>query len=211
MNGDEQVIKAELIPDFVKEFIGRIIPGLVTMALYMYWSGSGFTVAFSTTILSATILAFVFILVAAWIIGVTLDLGVYLIVYNAGRKICPKRLEKMGNFTAGLGEWYYLSKTNSWERGYLIKDAGQVVFLRSMGFICALTASVSLMSILKFPSGLNFWLPALFNYNWLYFISGLAFCLVFWCCWWMNYSSHSKHVQKLCERLRDTSKCGATH
>jgi hypothetical protein len=60
-----------IIPDFYYDLIGRIAPGFVVVAVFLYWSGSNFEVVFSTIGQS------VFALTVAWIIGTTLDAGVY--------------------------------------------------------------------------------------------------------------------------------------
>jgi len=69
MDDDTKISKPEFIPDFFREFISRIIPGMVFIGIYIFWSGKHLKVVFSDATLS------VFVLVAAWIIGVTIDVG----------------------------------------------------------------------------------------------------------------------------------------
>ena len=161
-----------VIPDFFFEFISRIIPGLVVIALCLYWSDSNLKVIFSN------IESSFFVLVASWIIGTTLDLGVFLIV----KRICPKCLLDKTK-TTDLDIWKKLCELNSWQREYYFKTQAVCIFFRGMASISALSVCLIFIitsSHLKMDSVL----PALLRHPWVYGILGVIFSIVFVWCWW---------------------------
>ena len=112
--------ETQLIPDFFYEFISRIIPGLVVIALSFYWSDSDFKAISSSLGLS------LFVLVAAWIIGTTLDVGVFMVV----KWICPGLLKKIPASHRDI--WEYLCKAKSWERESYNKAEALRIFFRNI-------------------------------------------------------------------------------
>jgi hypothetical protein len=80
MENENIIEKAALIPDFFREFISRIVPGVALIGLFIFWSGRSFKEFFSDVTVSF------FILIAAWIIGATLDIGIFSIVYFCGHR-----------------------------------------------------------------------------------------------------------------------------
>jgi hypothetical protein len=189
-----------IIPDFYYDLIGRIAPGFVAITVSVYWSGSNFEVVFSTIGQS------VFALVIAWLIGVTLDVGVYYIgtsfrldeflkcLKSNGLKIsCLKNwkralLKRSQVSKAGENHVYnYLSKASPWERGSLIKQQALLILYRNMLSICALTALICFF-MRFFPewlsSSLNSLLPVLHCHYWRYFVLTVVFSLIFAVCWW---------------------------
>ncbi|HEY1717499.1 MAG TPA: hypothetical protein VGH42_04295 [Verrucomicrobiae bacterium] len=216
MNGDDVTNKTEFIPDFYREFISRIIPGLVVIALYIYWSETDFKVVFSSYLMSS------FLLIAAWIIGVTLDVGIFLIVdlivgadkfipkpqKNPGESEPTKHQEKSleSNDNAYTDEWEYLCKAKPWERGIILKTLSQVIFFCVMFSICALAVILSLASISeRFPK-LNCGLPVLFQYKYYYLVSALVFSFVYLLCWWKNRKHFFEHIEKLLKRQKGQQK-----
>ena len=81
MDKNEMEDKAELIPDFFRELMSRIIPGLVVVFLFIYWSENKHKLALSETS------TFTLFLLPAWIIGITLDLGCYYILVTTANII----------------------------------------------------------------------------------------------------------------------------
>ena len=169
----------QVIPDFFYEFISRIIPGLVVITISLYWSDSDIKAIFSSVGLS------LFVLVAAWIIGMTLDAGGFTIV----KRICPQRfLEKIPSCHPNTHD--HLCKTNRWEREIFSKAQAQSIFFRSMTTICALSIFLT-STVTIFSSKLNSMcpallkhLPALLRHPWIYGICGFVFFFVFLSCWW---------------------------
>jgi hypothetical protein len=163
---------AQIIPDFFAEFIGRITPGLVVIALAVFWSGKNFKAVFSSVELS------VFVLAAAWIIGITLDMGIFCI----GKLFYLDRCEKLlPPLNTGEDYWKYILNAKAWERGIINKQMAQLIFFRNMMSICALMALISIA--MNFPSSLNFLLPVLDNYHQIFGILGSVFFFVFGLCW----------------------------
>ena len=162
-----------IVPDFFADLIGRIVPGFVVITLSLYFSGNDLKAAFSTFGLS------VFVLAAAWIIGVTLDVGVYCILKGP----CADKLLKLKPFPDDPHNchWDYLCNTNTWERGIINKARALSVFFRNMLFICALTALACVIA--EFVSCLNSLLPLLYSHRWRYVFLALFFSRVFYLCW----------------------------
>lgn len=140
---------AAIIPDFFFELISRIAPGFVVIVLSLYWAGSDFKAVVFTIGLS------VFMLAAAWIIGVTLDVGVYSIgkilhldkwlLRDPEGELSPVT-EKVDTEEVEYDRWEYLRKASSWERGRIIKAEAQLIFFRNMMSVCALTAVICFIS-----------------------------------------------------------------
>ena len=221
MNGDGEKNEAEFIPDFYREFISRIIPGLVVIALYLYWSNTDFKAIFPGESTGATITSSSFLFIAAWIIGVTLDVGIFLIAVQILRiiqkkfhclKHCLKKLlespmdynEQEGNNEQD--EWEYLRAANPWERGIIIKTFAQVIFFRGMFSICALTVILSVSSMIGRPEKLSDWLPVLFRMKCTCLILSLVFSLLFCLCWWQGRKGLFEHLNKLSKRQAKAEK-----
>jgi hypothetical protein len=193
---DPEPKETQIIPDFFYEFIARIIPGLVFIALCLYWSDSDFKA------ISASVGLSLFVLVAAWIIGTTLDLGVFVIV----NLICPKcLLEKIP--APHPDTWDHLCKTKSWEREIYKKTEAVCIFYRSMASICALmvflifivtTFSLTLDSVLP---ALTKHLPALLRHPWVYGILGVIFFFVFVSCWWAQKNALEAWSARFAKKL----------
>ena len=170
MSEQEEKLTA-IIPDFFAELIGRIAPGFAVIALSLYWSGSDFKAVFSTVGLS------VFVLAAAWIIGVTLDVGVFCI----GNMLRLDKLLKPFPKDDYYIHWQYLLDASEWERGIINKQRSQLIFFRNMMSVCGLTVLACI--IMEFSSRLDSLLPVLHNHHRCYGILAIVFFIVFMLCW----------------------------
>jgi|SRR5208282_3384198 len=153
---------AGLIPDFFYELIARIAPGSIAIALSIYWANGDFETVYSSGVLS------VFLLVPAWIIGVTLDLSVFSVlrpIFYRHKK--PKDLEAPKD-VKGLKGWakvvhYFIpyedptleviEKWPSLERVLFTKKKAEVIFLRIMCTLCAVIALVCMVMNPFLPLG----------------------------------------------------------
>lgn len=184
----------EIIPDFFFELISRIAPGFVVIALSLYWGGCDFKTVFSNTGLSAWMLPAA--LAAAWIIGVTLDVGVFCIGKKLrldewllqgpkdGSQADPKSgLQPDPKDHDEYKRWQYRCKSSSWERGRMGKAEAQVIFFRNMMSVCALTALICV--IMELSSSLDSLLPVLHGHPWTYLALAIFFFFIFWPSWLM--------------------------
>ena len=167
------------IPDFIYDFIGRIIPGLIVISLYLYWTGKGLECFHHTFEIS------LFILVAAWVIGVTLDEGVFFFWKLFRKSVFPG--------DDPLPRWES-------EPASLVKHKGLGIFYRSMAVICGVTISLSLsMIFLSFLttsppdvnddcvehllsdllSALTTWLPVLNSHDVIYLVLASVLFVVY--------------------------------
>jgi len=114
-----------LVPDFFFELIARIVPGLVGVLSCVYWSGRDF---------KPDHFGVLTLLVAAWVVGVTLDVGVYRIVYA----ILPEKVRhEVVPDLRPTTEFFRELPVR--DRGILFKQFALLVFLRGMMVICAVT------------------------------------------------------------------------
>ena len=195
----DEPVKGELIPEFFVEFISRIVPGLVVIFLFFYWQKDGLkNISDHKDDFSGLGLS-LFILVAAWVIGVTLDVGVFIIF----RKILKKRADDHSNKIPKIWETMHLAKP--WERGNIAKAAAQMLFFRSMVSICAIVVVLSALmeiqfllvshyrdcnfvdiipdSIMDFLSELKELFPILYEHNGFYAFISIALGVVFYYVW----------------------------
>jgi hypothetical protein len=157
------------VPDFFYELIARIIPGVVVVAISIYWSKGDFKTVYSSVGLS------VFMLVAAWIIGVTLDIGVF-----AGYKLCPEKYRQ--KITPDLSTYaWILRKLLPFDRKLVTKALALIVFFRIMTIICVFALLIC-VAMLLFPRW-DFFLPALHDHFWRYGLVSVILALVFGICW----------------------------
>jgi hypothetical protein len=122
-----------LVPDFYFELIARIIPGSIVILSFIYWSGRELKEVFSTFGVSALLL------MAAWIIGVILDLGLY--------AACPKMLAPP-ELSSSLET---VRALQPWDRRIYFKQYALLIFLRGMAVVCGLTALITVL--MRFCSG----------------------------------------------------------
>lgn len=211
-----------IIPDFFFELIGRIAPGFVVIALSLYWTGSGsdFKTVFSNIGLSA------FALAAAWIIGVTLDIGVYCIlamlrdvgVYCIGKRLPFEKWWPPHPEDYGFVRWEYLLDASVWERGIINKTQALLIFFRNMMSVCALTALICI--IMEYSSTLDSWLlvfrlrlelgqildsllPVLHIHHLRYGILADVFLFVFFLSWRLTFECLYVGWPKMFERHRN--------
>jgi hypothetical protein len=158
------------IPDFFYELIARIIPGAAVVAICIYGANGDFKAVYSSVGLSVSVL------VAGWVIGVTLDLGVF-----AGWEwLSPERLRK--NIAPDLIEYAWIDrKLLPWDRKLVTKARAQIVFFRSMTAICVFTVLIC-VAMLYFPRW-DFLLPALHDHAWSYGTVCFILIWVFGSCW----------------------------
>ena len=152
-----------LVPEFYFELIARIIPGLGAIWISMCWSGCDFKTVYSSLGLSA------FILVGAWVIGVTLDVG----VFRVYRKILGNR------FVPELSSSpVTIRKLPEWVRKSIFKDYAVVIFSRGMFVIWVVTLAICL--VMEYWRGLLSYLPdlpALDQHHSRYGVLSLRACL----------------------------------
>jgi hypothetical protein len=170
-----------LVPDFFFELIARIPPGLVGVLSCVYWSGRD---------LKADHFGVLGLLVAAWVVGVTLDVGVYRIVYA----ILPELPEKVRNNVVPdlRPTTEFFRELPVWDRGILFKQFALLVFLRGIMVMCAVT-------------GVGCWVMWLWS-GWLchspllpqhYGWCGVVFSILGSLCWWKR----KKKVALVCAVL----------
>ena len=169
------------IPDFFYELIARIIPGVVVIAISIYWFSGNFK-----TSSGVELSVFVFFgLVAAWIIGVTLDLGVFVgWKWFVGRKwlLRLRHYLKREEFVSDLIQYgWIVRKLEPLDRKLVTKAHAQIVFFRSMTAICAFAVLICL-AMLCVPYW-GFLLPALDDCAGFYALIYSILALVFWSCW----------------------------
>jgi hypothetical protein len=159
-----------LVPDFFFELIARIVPGLVAILTCAYWSGGDFKAAYSNAG------PFALLLVAAWVVGVTLDVVVYRIVYA----ILPKGVRT--KFVPDLRPpMEFIRRLPVWDRRILFKQFALLVFLRGMMVLCAVTGVVCV--IMWLWSGALYYLPVLYQHYGCYGVICSIFALLFWVSW----------------------------
>jgi hypothetical protein len=158
------------VPDFFFELIARIVPGLVAILTCAYWSGGDFKAAYS----NAGPLAL--LLVAAWVVGVTLDVVVYRIVYA----VLPK-----GVRTTVVPDLRppteFFRRLPVWDRRILFKQFALLVFLRGMMVLCAVTGVVCVVMWLW--SGALCYLPVLYQHYRRYGVICSILALLFGVSW----------------------------
>ena len=164
------------IPDFFYELIARIIPGVAVVAICIYGSNGDFETVYSSVGLS------VFVLVAGWIIGVTLDLGVF-----GGWKWLCRHNQRLEKTASDLSQYAWIvRKLLPWDRKLVTKAHAQIVFFRSMTVICLLIVCICVAmlcgAVLRFPPP-DFLLPALHDHHLRYGAVCLILALVFLACW----------------------------
>lgn len=193
----------QFIPDFFRELISRIIPGLVVIALCLYWSKGDFKATYSSVAIS------VFVIMTAWIIGVTLDVPLY-VAYQSligVKKIKENPIAKR-IILEPLDDWDVLCKATSWERGAIIKSVALTTFYRNMSAIGALTALLTHPSFGGIFPALITMFPGLFAYRLWYMILGLFCWVSFACCWYSNRKGINEHLEKLKENGRGRGHSG---
>jgi hypothetical protein len=139
------------------------------VAIAIYWSGGDFKTVYSNVGLS------VFVLVVAWIIGVTLDIGVF-----AGFKLCPEKYRQQIVPDLSKYAWIF-RKLLPFDRKLVTKSLALIVFFRIMTVICVFAVLIP-VAMLLFPSR-DFFLPALHDHPWRYGLVSGIFALVFGFCW----------------------------
>ena len=105
---------AQLIPDFFYEFISRIIPGLIVIALCFFWSGTNFdSKSITTPFLAGTSF---FSLLLGWVIGTTLDVGVFVVANPLKEIFVKKNHHEKKSDILEADYWEGLKKMTAWER-----------------------------------------------------------------------------------------------
>ncbi len=154
-----------LVPEFFFELIARIVPGLVGVLSCVYWSGRD---------LKDDHFGVLGLLVAAWVVGVALDVGVYRIVYA----ILPEEVRK--NVVPDLRPTTeFIRELPAYDRGILMKQFALLVFLRAMIVMCAVTG-LGCWVIWSWSG----WLINLLLLPQHYGRCGVAFSILGSLCWW---------------------------
>jgi hypothetical protein len=205
--------QAWVIPDFFYELIARMIPGLVAIAIFMYWSKSDFNKVVASggapvneysKVVSIAGLS-VFGLVAGWVIGVTLDVGAYAI----GKQFFPELQKEFApDVTPSLEVVQWLSDT---DRKIMTKQTAVKILFRNMMVICALTGVIC--------QGMCFWpewhlwvsfLPGLHDHYVRYEYLCWILAFVFWLCWKQQRSGLSSWWKMEEERVSKSSAAGGS-
>lgn len=190
-----------VIPEFFYELVTRAFPGIVVLSVCFYWSGGNFKDVFSTGGESGFVLAG-FVLIMAWIVGITLDAG----AYQIGKLLrFDKLLDSFPKDTKGDG-LDYIRRVEAWERKLIFMQMALVIFFRSMGVICFFTFCVSILNFLfsvlncsllvfnRFQAKL----PLLCGHFVIYGLVSFVFACVFGLCW----HEQRKSVIELCKRFQ---------
>ena len=181
-----------IIPDFFAELISRIAPGFVVIALFLFWSGKDIKGVFSTVGLS------VFVLAAAWIIGITLDVGIFCV----GKKFhIETLLNKLPSDDKNY-HWKYLRTAKAWERGIINKQKALVIFFRNMMSVCGLTTLICI--IVEFSSSLESLLPVLYSHCRCYGLLAFVLFFVYWLCWLAQRQCVMIDIEKLIKECPPT-------
>ncbi|MEI9959798.1 MAG: hypothetical protein WDM76_01325 [Limisphaerales bacterium] len=175
------------------------MPGLVVIFLFFYWQKNGLkTISDHKDDLSGLGLS-LFIFVAAWVIGTTLDVGVFIIFQKFFKKFANDHSEKIPKI------WENMHLAKPWERGNIAKAAAQMKFFRNMASICAIVIFLCLLmeihflltgyyrdssfvstipaSIMDFLLELKELLPILYDHNGFYAFSSIILGWVFYSIW----------------------------
>jgi hypothetical protein len=173
---DSEENQTGAIPEFFYDIIARMIPGLLAIVIYMYWSKADFKSVVSNVGMSG------FVLVAAWVVGVTLDVGVFAIA----KKICSgKWLQKVApDLNPLLG---ITRKLPPFERRLIAKALAQIIFFRNMMVICGSAALICL--VMCFLPIFDLLLPALRDHDYLCGLLCVILWWVFWLCWKLQRGS----------------------
>lgn len=148
---------ATLIPEFSSELIARIIPGLVAIIILIYSISGDFPMAHST--IGLEVFKSVILLVAAWIVGLTLDVGVFAVGVFAKERLKWKWLKKaVGEDLPPARALEVTRELDDWERKLLSKHVALRIFFRNMAVVSALTGLTCL--VMLFRPGWHFHLPA---------------------------------------------------
>jgi hypothetical protein len=188
------------VPDFFSELIARVIPGVVVVAISIYWYNGDFKKVYSDGL-------WVVALVVAWIIGVTLDLGVFGIYM-----LCLEKLRKIVHdiitsawmlrhaeaifcklVTKILQEIVHDFGTSAWMlrdveplfRKLVTKMFAVLVFFRSMAVFCGFTVAICV--VMPICPWCDFFLPRLGCCPCLYLVVSLVLGLVFGFCWYEEH------------------------
>ena len=199
-NDDSAENPTVFVPDFFFECIARIIPGLVVVAICIYWSKGNFETVYSHSWVS------VFVLVGAWIIGVILDIGFYAIAKSfAGVFKSVVKFILPGKWVTKLHEWVrkvapvidlgFIRQLGSWDRSRAIKSSAQVIFYRSMGEICFLTLVAC--GVMYLAPRWDFWLPGLHDQGGRYALVSVILFLVFVLCWTTQRVAFGELVEEM--------------
>jgi hypothetical protein len=204
----DEPVKGELIPEFFVEFISRIVPGLVVIFLFFYWQKNGLkTISDHKDDFSGLGLS-LFIFVAAWVIGVTLDVGVFIVFRKI--KIFKAYAEKHEKSIPAIWENMHLAKP--WERGNIAKAAAQMIFFRNMVSICAMVFVLCLCDFIgatttiDFFSELKEFFPNLYNHKGFYAFASIVLGLVFYFVWEAQPNSLTEAIEFVKKRHSNSTK-----
>jgi hypothetical protein len=147
----------------------------VAILTSIYWSGGNFKTVSSSLGLSA------FMLVAAWVVGVTLDIGVFMIV----PAILPEKVlkEVVPNLAPTV---LFIRDLPVWDRGILFKQFALMVFLRGMLVMCAVTGVVCVVM----------WLWSGWLYDWPFLHEDYGqygvVCSILACLFWLAWKGNRR-------------------
>jgi len=196
---------AQLIPDFFYEFISRIIPGLIVIALCFFWSGTNFdSKSITTPFLAGTSF---FSLLLGWVIGTTLDVGVFVVANPLKEIFVKKNHHEKKSDILEADYWEGLKKMTAWERNYFHKQTALKIFFRNMASICFLTTIIIFIHRFgldsEFPA-LERYLPDLLTRNsGGYLIWSLFFGVIFFFGWRSYYRSDLIWKKRIKDLLKE--------